>query len=231
MRNENYEYSSCTCTAVRVLSLKISSRRKTGYIASRQHNSHRIARAHALAPCLSVIWTRRRTRPPPPRPGSSATSSRRCPRCATTTPRDSDRLIGRSRTRSVSPDLERVAHPLPPPPLPPPSSQFVTLAPGNPEVTLQLRKKLDVEIPFAPDLRFSVGTDLTLCNQDAGNFGKVAYVPNFQARSVITPVPMRPRSRCERRSSRTSLPGGRLSPPTPRSVSIPTHIDASQLRF
>ena len=98
-------------------------------------------------------------------------------------------------------------------------------------MTLQLRKKLDVEIPFAPDLRFSVGTDLTLCNQDAGNFGKVAYVPNFQARSVITPVPVRPRSRCERRSSRTSLPGGRLSPPTPRSVSIPTHIDASQLRF
>ena len=52
-----------------------------------------------------------------------------------------------------------------------------------------------------------------------------------EARSIITPVPVRPRSRGERRSLRTLLPGGRFSPPirVPRSQSRRTHLDAFQL--
>jgi hypothetical protein len=37
-----------------------------------------------------------------------------------------------------------------------------------------------------------------------------------KARSIPTPVPVRPRRRGERRSLRTFSPGGRISPPTPR---------------
>ena len=47
----------------------------------------------------------------------------------------------------------------------------------------------------------------------------------------LTLVPIRPRSRGERRSLRTLLPGVRLSPPTPRFQSRRTHLDAFQLRF
>jgi len=54
--------------------------------------------------------------------------------------------------------------------------------------------------------------------------------PGCKARPVITLVPIRPRRRGERRSSRTDF-CRRLSPPAPRSVSIPTHLDAFQLRF
>jgi hypothetical protein len=52
-----------------------------------------------------------------------------------------------------------------------------------------------------------------------------------EARSIITPVPVRPRSRGERRSLRTLLPGGRLSPPirVPRSQSRRTNLDAFRL--
>ena len=45
----------------------------------------------------------------------------------------------------------------------------------------------------------------------------------------LTLVPIRPRRRGERRFLRTFSPGARVSPPIPRS--IPTHLDAFQLRF
>jgi hypothetical protein len=53
-----------------------------------------------------------------------------------------------------------------------------------------------------------------------------------QARSFchLTLVPVRPRSRGERRSLRILLPERRFSPPTPRFQS-PTNLDAFQLRF
>jgi len=49
---------------------------------------------------------------------------------------------------------------------------------GAPSINLQLRKKLDVQIPLAPDLRFTMGTDVHLADRDGGF--DLAYHPNFQ---------------------------------------------------
>jgi len=49
---------------------------------------------------------------------------------------------------------------------------------GMPEVLLKLRKRVDVVIPFAPDLRITVGTDVKLCDAETGF--QPNYAPNFQ---------------------------------------------------
>ena len=49
-----------------------------------------------------------------------------------------------------------------------------------------------------------------------------------QARPVVTPVPVRPRRRGERRFLKDFLPASLSAHP---SLSIPTHLDAFQLRF
>jgi hypothetical protein len=71
---------------------------------------------------------------------------------------------------------------------------------------------------------------ITTVSSTAKGYDVRAELPLSKARSLITPVPIRPRRRGERRSLRT-FPGVSLRQPLARFQSRHTSLDAFQLRF
>jgi hypothetical protein len=125
--------------------------------------------------------------------------------------------------RPPSPDFvpypDFAPSPPPPPPTPPTPPPFVppeaTLLDTPLECAKALGALIDAAAPVAVDFE---GISLS-------RTGKLWRV-------LITPVPVRPRRRGERRSLRTYFSSRRISPPTPRWFqSRHTHLDAFQLRF
>ena len=91
------------------------------------------------------------------------------------------------------------------------------------DATSRLRVLQAPGLPFDVPRRYDALPRLT---------GRATVDLTIKARSILrTLVPIRPRRRGERRSLRTFVPGVYFSPPTPRSQSRRTHLDAFQLCF
>ena len=150
---------------------------------------------------------------------SSPSSRRRCASKAAATNDDHRIIIARRRRRRLfSPSADARS-------LPPPSPPRTLARPGNRKRNTRARGRRTTTS------RTSTSSRTSRSSTSSARCARTSERSRRPRRVLITPVPVRPRRRGERRFLRTSLPGASLRPGSLGFNSRHTPLDAFQLRF